>query len=606
MIRYSKYLFLNVIRKKLLWLLLFFSVAIAIIVVYLQVHEFEKRSAKFAGSINTVTKIFPFIFGVSFMSLIIIYVFKDGESDGTELMIVSKPLKRSDILLGKFSILLIGIIFYNLFVFLTYISVVQFDTVSSSSERIKFASSLSVGGLIIITIATSIIVLMASFVGKIGTLSIGIVAATLVPITSSIISDVSKGKPSGRSDMFNSHIGIINLKQLDELVHSKVEKELKDDPGLLNRIIVNPKKVDLKKYKNIFLKKDLLNIGTRSFNPIEPKHIKRFNTYIDKVWYGIPAYVDPWYQWGKFYDIFTGTNPFFDNTPKKWVLEKNTQVMISDKEALEKTTLGINMSISVNLFSANTKNIEGLLSKAADILVGAKKVMIFSNEAYGNDPKHDGLISWAEVPKMLNTTKTNAEFKTQYGEIPVVDVFKNKKYSFETRARAIMASMRTYSYLSSMNSFTTDELLLYKMVLAGVRGKWKTALHNKILKNLYPFIMGEIKVKYPNFDIKTLMYKAPDNARSFSKKGINNSEIKSYIKQNNHINEKTQLPITLKDVQDAILFSDSSPLLITGDSIATAHTEPFIKSNSVVIIWSVLGSLLVLITIWRYTRRDFK
>ena len=70
---------------------------------------------------------------------------------------------------------------------------------------------------------------------------------------------------------------------------------------------------------------------------------------------------------------------------------------------------------------------------------------------------------------MLNTLKSKADFKKQYGEISVIDVFKDKNYSFETRARAIMASMRTRPYLSSVNSFTTDELLLYKMVLAGIK-----------------------------------------------------------------------------------------------------------------------------------------
>ena len=111
-----------------------------------------------------------------------------------------------------------------------------------------------------------------------------------------------------------------------------------------------------------------------------------------------------------------------------------------------------------------------------------------------------------------------------------------------------------------------------------------------------PLVLAQINRKYPNFDINTLTYVNPDNARSFSNKGINNKEINDFVKSGNN-NDLTQMPITAKEIEDIMSLSEPSSLLINGEYITTAHTIPFVKKNSVIIIWSILGSLLILVTI---------
>lgn len=85
----------------------------------------EHRSSLTA--IATFTKFFPFLFAVLFSALVITHIFKEGESDGSELIVVAKPLTRMQIVFGKFILSIAYVFAFQIVMFAGYIVFTQFD-----------------------------------------------------------------------------------------------------------------------------------------------------------------------------------------------------------------------------------------------------------------------------------------------------------------------------------------------------------------------------------------------------------------------------------------------------------------------------------------------
>lgn len=97
----------------------------------------NNQHATSLGAISTFTKFFPFLFAVLFSALVITHIFKEGESDGSELIVVAKPLTRSQIVMGKFLLSLIYVFAFQVIMFIGYILFTQFDSYATSAQKFK-------------------------------------------------------------------------------------------------------------------------------------------------------------------------------------------------------------------------------------------------------------------------------------------------------------------------------------------------------------------------------------------------------------------------------------------------------------------------------------
>lgn len=246
------------------------------------------------GEISTFTKFFPFLFAVLFASFIIAHVFKEGELDGSELIVVAKPLTRMQIVLGKFILVLIYILIYQLIMFAGYILFTQSDSVASMSDKIRWSLSLFIGGLIVQIIAAAIIIMLASVLGKVGTIVVSILIAAIVPILSFTLVPLGKGWGAGTIENPN----IIQQKHVVN-VNAEEGKYISENSEDIYREIKN-----LNDFKS---------------------------SYEDKRWYSAASYIDVWYHWGRFYSIFMPTAE--DGTSiVKW---ETTETKLDDSSLIE-------------------------------------------------------------------------------------------------------------------------------------------------------------------------------------------------------------------------------------------------------------------------------
>ena len=237
------------------------------------------------SSINTFTKFFPFLFATLFSALSINHIFKEGEQDGSELIVVAKPLTRIQIIGTKFLMLLTVIGIYQLVATAGYIAIAYNDHYATSTERMNFVASLSLGGFIVQIIAASVIVMISAVLGKVGTTTVSILFAAIVPIASFTISPLGGG-------------------QAFDIMPSNNEKTyiLKYDGSGTD-------------VENIVEAKDNYYTAPRSDD--------EFNAYKSKQWYDKAAYGDIWYQWGRFYSMFTEDRRK-ESLVQNWVYEEST------------------------------------------------------------------------------------------------------------------------------------------------------------------------------------------------------------------------------------------------------------------------------------------
>lgn len=159
------------------------------------------------ANLNVLPFIFLFIFGSIFSVILSLNIFKSGEEDGTELLIVSKPISRTQIVVSKFIILVSWLFIYSIFIFLTSFLVELFlkeRLVTKARESGKelgtydiflFSISVFLGNFIVLLLTSSLIVLLSSFFGKVATLLIGTLIPTIVPIVSLVLEGIAPVKP---------------------------------------------------------------------------------------------------------------------------------------------------------------------------------------------------------------------------------------------------------------------------------------------------------------------------------------------------------------------------------------------------------------------------
>ncbi len=189
----------------------------------------------------------PFTCLIIFSTLKSINVFKEGEENNTELTIISKPFKRWQIILAKFFVLYTLFILYSLIVFCWMFVTSFVDKPSTNIEKLKFAASLSIGGLVIMFLTSSIVVLISQVLSSVITILImGI--AVISPLATAAIAPLTHaqhlkfvGTPHymvSKENIDSSHVngdqmfffnpsGIKTAKNIDKELYGRMKREYK-------------------------------------------------------------------------------------------------------------------------------------------------------------------------------------------------------------------------------------------------------------------------------------------------------------------------------------------------------------------------------------------
>lgn len=617
MIKYSSYLFKNILKKWTIWVTLAIAVLALVLIIYIQIDYYKKYSLKFVEQVNAFTRIIPFMFGISFVSLITVYVFKEPEEDGTELLIVSKPIRRWQVILGKFSIIIFWIIAFNIIIFIACISIVQTDTFSLSKERINFSLSMGIGGMVVSSIAGMIVIFISSYVGKIGSVAIGIATASLFPIISNIIVQVSK---ADATKPFNSASYLINEKQANEAIVNQADNYIQNEDA----------SVDLNQ---------LISIDRIHYQPLLQDEKQKANDFINGGWYKYFAYVDIWYQWSQFYEMFTDQKLLFRGDPAQWKLY-NEKVSIGDDYAIEKTQSKKNLAIPVDIFTGSSLDLEEMITNLSQSIEGIKKVKFLTSPSIASSVSNK-LPTYKDV-YLLNINGIKGWNK--YEGISIIDLFKDKKYSFEDRIRGIrylsmnQSSVEKIQDISSFSNLSFQDYLSYKfMILATQAAKEiakdpnsKTAqelrkrlelLKNLIIKRVESSttISPEQKktlqdlleklIQYIIDNAGVVSYDAPTNEYSYySKDPVSNEfEFKKWIDTDTRaINHFPKKSFAYNEELKLLSSLEPAGISMDGEVKITTTYHKFLSKTIFTTIWSIIGGIFVFITIYRYFRRDFK
>ncbi|TCG11451.1 ABC transporter permease [Mycoplasma todarodis] len=223
---------------------------------------------------NPLMLMLPFIISALFVAIKALNIFKDSEEDGTELLIVSKPITRLRIVLGKFASLYTLIFLFSIFAFVIVALISLIDSNATSVQRFEYAASIAFGTFIIQVLLSSIIVFFASVLGKIGTMTLSILIPLILSITSVVLIPLSGATLSSGGGEYTYEY----VKQ-DKSGNFKVEKMY----------------------------------GYRKDRDYSQDRIDKH----EKTWYKSAAYFDVWTQLSSFYSIFH-TGELSPNSLSNW------------------------------------------------------------------------------------------------------------------------------------------------------------------------------------------------------------------------------------------------------------------------------------------------
>lgn len=151
---------------------------------------------------NPLDLALTFLSLVPFIVFTVWYIFKSSLEDGSELVVMSKRIKRWSIVLQRFMITLVIIFVHSLLSFLTLYLVSNKDLLVSSSERLNWSVSMFIG-VLISSIAIAAIVIVFSFWLKFTTLFLTTFSVlSILPIISCVM--VSQ-EPNVSPDTFNDY-----------------------------------------------------------------------------------------------------------------------------------------------------------------------------------------------------------------------------------------------------------------------------------------------------------------------------------------------------------------------------------------------------------------
>ena len=153
MASYFRYLTFSFLKKISFWLSLIFSIAAIIVSVLLQALLGQNIE-----SISIVTFGYLYASIFIFASIVVIHVFKEQETNGTDIFVHSTKLTRKKILITKFTFSII--VNFLLQILITIIATIIIFSINDFylKTKINYILSIFLGGLIVSLIAISLAV----------------------------------------------------------------------------------------------------------------------------------------------------------------------------------------------------------------------------------------------------------------------------------------------------------------------------------------------------------------------------------------------------------------------------------------------------------------
>lgn len=164
---YTYYIFLRIIKNKSTWILLIISFIISLVLGFAPIlistkAQEIKMGLSILGTIGPmVITIFSMVFGV----IKSLNIFSDSQSDGTELLIVSKPITRTQLIITRFIFLLIVGLLFSLLMFLAWtigLAIVGFEHVNDITVSLLGVWAASFISFMITSVITILIALKFS------------------------------------------------------------------------------------------------------------------------------------------------------------------------------------------------------------------------------------------------------------------------------------------------------------------------------------------------------------------------------------------------------------------------------------------------------------
>lgn len=357
MFRYSRYLAFTFSKKWSPYIVTAVFIALYAVMSYFMITSGNDSGVSAIENVSTFDKFFPFLFGALFASFVVVHVFKDGEADGTELTIISKPLTRSQIIFSKFLVVLGMLFIFQLFMFFVYLGVSMIDTQVEFSSQVAYAGSFAVGGLIVQIIITSVIILIASFMGRTGTIVIGILASAAFPILSFSITPLTNGQPFNLTGFENKRYSLSVdengefVKNTDQIYFGTEEQLTNIDADGNGVISAAEAEADSRGY------------WTSVVN------------YEDSQTYAGISYIDVWYQWGRFYDLFNPSTGASSAIAQRWSQQEVT-MNVEDKDLIQIGDVKYMIMLPENDYANNLKIT--LDKSAIDTLLNANQATFSS------------------------------------------------------------------------------------------------------------------------------------------------------------------------------------------------------------------------------------
>lgn len=215
---YTYYIFLRLIKNKSTWILLIISFIVSLLLGVLPILISNIPSEIVVGLsvMGTVGPMIITIFSMVFGVIKSLNIFSDSQSDGTELLIVSKPITRTQLIITRFIFLLIVGLIFSLLVFLAWtigLAIVGFEHVNDVTVSLLGVWASSFISFMMTSVITIFIAL--KFSSR---------AARVLPLVIMSISAIVGVVPIVTSLIFNSGVSSNQIQNITRTVNANYAK----------------------------------------------------------------------------------------------------------------------------------------------------------------------------------------------------------------------------------------------------------------------------------------------------------------------------------------------------------------------------------------------
>ena len=312
MIRYSSFLFKNIINKKMIYILALIGLIIYTVTNVILVKLANDDNKSLFDTANVFSTYFIFVFAVIYVVSVVVFIFKDQESNGVDLMVISKKFSRRQIVVGKFFVTFLFVAIFTLaFAAVSWIPVILDENLTSEG-KIKFIFSIIIGLLLIQAFFASLSILLSLFMSKNGLMTLVVIVATSIPMISYIVQDFTNGKPK-------------DVKQLENplFVHD-ISKDVENQDFNYNE-------------------------DAEILYDIENSNIQYdYEIYNDEKSYQNIAPIDPWYHFNSMMNMFVDKNRYLTDVAQDWE-QSETHINSGDEDLFLGVVKGRELFASVTV-----------------------------------------------------------------------------------------------------------------------------------------------------------------------------------------------------------------------------------------------------------------